>query len=79
MLQNILKIPKKAQQDGVICAVMAPTHELAEQITQVFLDFTTDLDISVLCIHGGVSQDDQIDKLTKGVDVVGTDCSCCFC
>ena len=49
---------------------MAPTHELAEQITQVFLDFTTDLDISVLCIHGGVSQDDQIDKLTKGVDVV---------
>ncbi len=70
VLQNILKLPKKTQTGGVICAVMAPTHELAEQITQVFLDFTKDLGISVLCIHGGVSQDDQIEKLTQGIDVV---------
>jgi len=70
VLQNILKLPKSKRSDGVQCVVMAPTHELAEQITNVFYDFAKDLDISILCIHGGVSQDDQIEKLLRGVDVV---------
>ena len=70
VLQNILKLPTKLKNGGVHCVVMAPTHELAIQITQVFDDFSKDLGIDVLCIHGGVSQDDQIEKLIKGVDVV---------
>lgn len=70
VLQNILKLNKAQRAEGVHCVVMAPTHELAIQITSVFTDFADNLGISILCIHGGVTQDDQIDKLIKGVEIV---------
>ncbi|MFT5724855.1 MAG: ATP-dependent RNA helicase RhlE [Bacteroidia bacterium] len=70
VLQNILKLSKNQRTDSVQCVVMAPTHELAEQITAVFEDFTPGLGIEILCIHGGVSQEDQIQKLISGVDIV---------
>ncbi len=69
VLQNILKNSKK-NSDHVQCVVMAPTHELAEQISLVFLSFSKGLRIKTLCIHGGVGQDDQIEALKKGVDIV---------
>ncbi len=70
VLQNLLKLSKGQRTEAVQCVVMAPTHELAEQITSVFLDFSDDLDLEILCIHGGVNQEDQIERLLKGVDVV---------
>lgn len=70
VLQNILKLNKAQRKEGVQCVVMAPTHELALQITSVFNDFADDLDINIFCIHGGVSQEEQIEALNKGVEVV---------
>ena len=70
IIENLLKLSRKQQTHKVKCVVMAPTHELAEQITSVFLDFSEGTAIKILCIHGGVTQDDQIDRLKKGVDVV---------
>jgi ATP-dependent RNA helicase RhlE len=56
--------------DGVKCIVMAPTHELALQITDVFVELSRYTRVTVLCIHGGVDQEPQIAGLNKGVDVL---------
>ncbi|MCF8256734.1 MAG: DEAD/DEAH box helicase [Flavobacteriales bacterium] len=56
--------------DGVKCIVMAPTHELAEQIAGVFTELARHTRVTVLCIHGGVDQEPQIAGLNNGVDVL---------
>lgn len=56
--------------DGVKCLVMAPTHELARQVTQVFKTFGKNLSLNIACIHGGVDQEPQIAQLNKGVDIL---------
>jgi ATP-dependent RNA helicase RhlE len=56
--------------DGVKCLVMAPTHELALQIDSVFKTLGKHTRITSFCIHGGVEQDPQIEKLNEGVDVL---------
>ena len=56
--------------DGVKCLVMAPTHELAIQIENVFYQLGKHTRITSFCIHGGVDQEPQIKQLNKGVDVL---------
>ena len=60
----------KIRPDGVKCLVMAPTHELALQIENVFLSLARHTKVSAYCIHGGVDQAPQIAKLAQGVDVL---------
>lgn len=52
--------------------VLVPTRELAVQITNVFEQIGKYADIQTACLHGGVEQDNQIDKLKKGVEVLVT-------
>jgi ATP-dependent RNA helicase RhlE len=56
--------------DGVKCLVMAPTHELAIQIANVFTTLGKHTRVTTFCIHGGVDQQPQIDTLNEGVDVL---------
>ena len=58
------------RKDGVKCLVMAPTHELALQIEEVFNTLGKHTKLNTFCIHGGVDQEPQIKKLNKGVDVL---------
>lgn len=60
----------KSRRDGVKCLVMAPTHELAIQISTVFQTIGKGTGVTSFCIHGGVDQAPQIKKLGKGVDVL---------
>lgn len=60
----------KLRPDGVKCLVMAPTHELALQIEEVFKTLGKHTKINSLCIHGGVDQEPQIKQLAMGVDVL---------
>ena len=62
------KIPGRP--DGVKCLVMAPTHELALQIDNVFKSIAEFTSLTSYCIHGGVDQDPQKAQLNKGVDVL---------
>jgi ATP-dependent RNA helicase RhlE len=55
---------------GVHCLVMAPTHELAIQIFEVFKSIAEHTKVKVACIYGGVEQDPQIAQLQKGVDIL---------
>jgi ATP-dependent RNA helicase RhlE len=67
---NALKLFKRA--DGVRCLVMAPTHELALQIDNVFKSLGKHTKVESFCIHGGVDQEPQKERLAKGVDVLIT-------
>jgi len=55
---------------GIRCLVMEPTRELALQITDVFNSLGKGSRVKTLCVHGGVEQDPQIQRLEKGVDIV---------
>ena len=56
--------------DGVKCLVMAPTHELALQITSVFVLLSKYTSVKTMALIGGVEQDPQIEQLENRVDIV---------
>ncbi len=60
----------KGRADGVKCLVLAPTHELALQIEEVFKDLGKNTRVKTFCIHGGVDQEPQKEQLNSGVDVL---------
>lgn len=62
------KMVKRA--DGIKCLVMVPTHELAQQITEVFKTLEHKTGVKTLGIFGGVEQEPQISELEKGVDIL---------
>lgn len=67
-LLNVKKIIK--QSSGIKCLIMAPTHELALQIHEVFKGLGSHTKVISYCIHGGVDQEPQKEKLNDGVDVL---------
>ncbi len=58
------------RKDGVKCIVLVPTHELALQITDVFNSIAKYTELEILGIYGGVDQEDQIDEIKRGIDVL---------
>jgi superfamily II DNA/RNA helicase len=50
--------------------ILAPTRELAEQITTEIRPFARMMERTVLSVYGGVNMRQQIDRLAKGVDIV---------
>lgn len=50
--------------------ILVPTRELAEQTTRVFQELGKHTNVVPMSLMGGVSQDDQIENLEAGVDVV---------
>ncbi|MFT4600605.1 MAG: ATP-dependent RNA helicase RhlE [Arenicella sp.] len=63
---------KKTKESVPRVIVMVPTRELAIQITEVFHALCKGTKIRTQCIYGGVEQDDQIDSLIRGVDIIVT-------
>jgi ATP-dependent RNA helicase RhlE len=55
---------------GISCLVMVPTHELAQQIAEVFKDIAKHTGVKVMELIGGVDQQPQIEQLKKGVDIL---------
>jgi ATP-dependent RNA helicase RhlE len=70
IIQRIHERYKNRRSSDVKCVVMAPTRELALQLTEVFRSIAKHTSVRVLCVYGGVEQDQQIAQLTKGVDIV---------
>lgn len=54
----------------VKCLILLPTRELAIQITEVFKAIAKYTPVKIVCLMGGVGQDDQIFDLTVGADIV---------
>lgn len=50
--------------------IMAPTRELAQQISDNFTDYGKGLKLKHTVIYGGVSQNPQTETLRKGIDIL---------
>lgn len=69
-IQRLLEKPQKHQSYIVRCVVMEPTHELAHQVGDVLKKLANGTDINTCAIYGGVSQDEQIENLKRGTDII---------
>ena len=69
-IQRLLEKPQKHQSYVVRCVVMEPTHELAHQVGDVLKKLANGTDINTYAIYGGVSQEDQIESLKRGTDII---------
>ena len=55
---------------GIRSLIIAPTRELAEQITQMFIDLGKGVKVSVVPVYGGVSKVRQVAAIRRGPDIV---------
>ncbi|MEO8760950.1 MAG: DEAD/DEAH box helicase [Bacteroidia bacterium] len=58
------------QQKTIKALILAPTRELALQISANFLEYGSNLGITHTTIFGGVNQNPQVNIIKRGVDVV---------
>ncbi|MCC6818409.1 MAG: DEAD/DEAH box helicase [Bacteroidia bacterium] len=70
VLDYIAKSNKHQNVRKTRCLVMEPTRELSIQITEVFESIGKGTRVKIVNLHGGVSQDPQIEGLVKGADIV---------
>jgi len=66
ILQRLLEGPR----GRVRALVLAPTRELAEQITQATRDYAKHLPLKTIAVYGGVGKHQQAQQLRRGVEVV---------
>ena len=66
ILQRLLPKPRRTAR----VLVIAPTRELAEQISEEFRSLGSGTRMRCTSIYGGVSQRPQVDKLRNGTDIV---------
>ncbi len=69
-VSNLMRRSRRFGYRGVRCVVMEPTHELAAQVANVIKQLAKGTDISVVAIHGGVGQDNQIALLKGAADII---------
>jgi len=67
---QMLFTTKATQRKGIKTLVLAPTRELAQQISDSFRDYGRGLHLRHAVIYGGVSQRPQTDALCSGVDIL---------
>ncbi|KAI5961389.1 DBP3 [Candida pseudojiufengensis] len=67
-INNIITSNNQKKDLSVLC--ISPTRELALQIYDNLKELTDGTSISCIAIYGGVSKDEQIQKIKKGVNVV---------
>ena len=65
----VVRAPKGYSQEPT-SLILAPTRELAEQITTVIRPLARMMERTILSVYGGVNMRQQIDRLAKGVDIV---------
>jgi len=70
VIHKIQKRKKNKRAEGIACLVMVPTHELAQQITEVFIKLAFKTNVKITGIFGGVDQAPQISKLEGGIDIL---------
>ena len=67
---QLLFTKKISHQKGIKALILAPTRELAQQISDSFRDYGRGLNIRHAVVYGGVSQRPQTDALRSGVDIL---------
>ncbi len=70
ILHQILDMPGRPSPKACRALILAPTRELAVQIEQSFRSFAGGARLTTLLILGGLSRNNQIRMMGRGVDVV---------
>ena len=70
MLTHVMDQPELQRGDGPIGLVLAPTHELAEQIVKEARRFAKILGVRCTAVFGGVGKYEQFKELKAGAEVV---------
>lgn len=70
ILQKLYKQQADRRSAGIRALVLAPTRELAIQISESFSDYSKGLRLKHTVVYGGVSQNPQTDILRKGIDIL---------
>ncbi|MDO8508842.1 MAG: DEAD/DEAH box helicase [Nanoarchaeota archaeon] len=65
-------IEKVKKGKGVQALILAPTRELAEQVSQTLKRFARYSDIAIQEVYGGVSMSNQVERIKKSEVIVGT-------
>ena len=65
-------IEKVKRGRGIQALVLTPTRELAEQVTQSLRKFSEYYNLNILDVYGGVSINNQIQRIKNAEVVVGT-------
>ncbi|MEL6637934.1 MAG: DEAD/DEAH box helicase [Bacteroidota bacterium] len=61
---------QRGRPDGIKCVVLVPTHELAQQVEEVFRKMARHTRVKTFALMGGVDQSPQIEQLNKGFDLL---------
>lgn len=70
IIEKVCKPPADGAARGVRVLVLAPTRELAMQVTDALRSFAKALPIRVVTIYGGSSYRPQFEALSRGVPIV---------
>lgn len=70
LLHHLQKDNQRPAQRGVRALILAPTRELANQITESLLGFSQGHQMRLRTVVGGVSINGQIRRLEKGADIL---------
>ncbi|MBL7905748.1 MAG: DEAD/DEAH box helicase [Bacteroidales bacterium] len=70
ILQKLYNQQADRRSAGIRALVLAPTRELAIQISESFSDYSKGLRLKHTVVYGGVSQNPQTDILRKGIDIL---------
>ncbi len=70
ILQRLQKTARGPRSKGVRALVLTPTRELAVQISENFEIYGRYLDLRHLVVYGGVSLNNQVRMIRKGVDIL---------
>ena len=70
VIHKIQTAKKTKRTNNIQCLIMVPTHELAQQITEVFTALAKNTGVKTIGIFGGVDQAPQIAALENGIDIL---------
>jgi ATP-dependent RNA helicase RhlE len=70
MLQTLQASRTNPVRGSTRALILTPTRELADQVAECFSSFGRYLGLRVAAVYGGVSRNEQINILSKGVDVL---------
>lgn len=70
ILQRLYTGQRSEHRSPVRALIMAPTRELAQQISDNFTEYGKGLKLKHTVIYGGVSQNPQTETLRKGMDIL---------
>ena len=68
MLTHVMAQPELRKGDGPIALILAPTHELAEQIVKEARRFAKPLGVRCTAVFGGVGKYEQFKELKAGAE-----------